>query len=310
MKNKIYLYWFKYDKGKGNFGDELNPYLIQRLSDSKVVFADYGLMFDGRLSSAKILIYRLLKNQIKASLFLKYFNLNVFVRPGILLAVGSILNFSYYSKLNVWGSGLISKDRKITKRKFYAVRGKLTREILINQGHQIPEVYGDPAILLPLVYQPKTDKKYKIGIIPHYEHYEELKNIEDENTIVINLLDDIETVIEQIVSCEKTLSTSLHGIIVSHAYQTPSLWTVFEQTDEIKLKGDDMKFEDYFSSVDIEAYPAEKFSSAVVSKFENNPKVLPDSAKIEEIQLGLLKAAPFELNNKFQSIIGNNNLPV
>jgi len=71
--------------------------------------------------------------------------------------------------------------------------------------------------------------------------YNERKDIK-----VINLINkDIELVINDILSCEKTISSSLHGLIVSDAYNIPNKWVKFND----KLCGDDTKFYDYFKSV-------------------------------------------------------------
>ena len=63
---------------------------------------------------------------------------------------------------------------------------------------------------------------------------------------VINLINtNIESVINDILSCEKTISSSLHGLIVSDAYNIPNTWVKFDNN----IKGDDTKFHDYFKSV-------------------------------------------------------------
>jgi hypothetical protein len=57
----------------------------------------------------------------------------------------------------------------------------------------------------------------------------------------------LEKVIDKIVSCTFTISSSLHGIVVSHAYNINSLWVRFADTlgkGPVDLKGD-FKFRDY-----------------------------------------------------------------
>ena len=83
-----------------------------------------------------------------------------------------------------------------------------------------------------------------------------LKHYADSEILIINLLDPIEKIITEISSCEITFSSSLHGVIVSHAYQVPSLWIKSNISSEVKLAGDDIKFADYFSSVELPEYKA------------------------------------------------------
>ena len=92
-------------------------------------------------------------------------------------AVGSILAHGYQNA-TVWGSGLLNGNTKKAKLSLHlqkldvrAVRGPLTREVLIKNGQQCPEVYGDPAVLMPMFYQPAAvDKKYKVSVIIHHTH--------------------------------------------------------------------------------------------------------------------------------------------
>lgn len=72
---------------------------------------------------------------------------------------------------------------RLEKRKLdvRAVRGPVTRAILMDYGYSVPEVYGDPAIIMPEIYKAvplKNRKKY--GLITHKDYvlnekYEENK---------------------------------------------------------------------------------------------------------------------------------------
>ena len=61
--------------------------------------------------------------------------------------------------------------------------------------------------------------------------------------MLIDPTDKWENVIDAIVSCKSVVSSSLHGLICSDAYNIPNLWI-----DEFELKEGDFKFKDYFSS--------------------------------------------------------------
>ena len=83
-----------------------------------------------------------------------------------LLAIGSIMKALRHNDV-VWGSGVMSANHKfgdLSDCKFLAIRGKLTRRILNIDCSN----YGDPALLLPLIYNPDVEKKYRVGIVEHY----------------------------------------------------------------------------------------------------------------------------------------------
>jgi pyruvyltransferase len=111
-----------------------------------------------------------------------------------------------------------------------------------------PEVYGDPALLLPLICS-ESKKKYDIGIIPHYKEYALIKNKYPDH-FVINLNNkNPKEVIKQITHCRSIISSSLHGIICAHAYGIPAAWVKFSDI----IIGDDTKYKDYFLSLGLRA---------------------------------------------------------
>ncbi len=307
MKNKINLYWFKEKKGYGNFGDELNPYIIRSISNCDVRYFDVKTILDDKVIALKTLTYSLFKKHISLGLYVKYLYSNLVSQPKILFAIGSILQYTTLNNLTVWGSGIVKKNAVFSNANFTAVRGKYTQNRLRELGYNVPSVVGDPAILLPLIYKPTISKKFKIGIIPHYIHFKQLKKMESDNVIVINLLDPIERIIDDINSCTVTLSTSLHGIITSHVYGVPSIWSFFEDIDTSPLAGDNIKFKDYFSSVNIHENKVLSFNSSTVElQVESLPQgklIVPDKSVIRKIQINLLTVAPFPLKETFKNLL-------
>jgi len=173
-----------------------------------------------------------------------------------ILMTGSILGVGSRKDTIVWGSGVIQENIKpLTNCHYRAVRGPRTLEKVKNVGVDISNiVLGDPAMLLPKIYQSNQEKKYKLGIIPHTVDYDYVrKHVMDnpdkfKNTIVIDVntkTNQIENFINIVNQCEKIVSTSLHGIICAHAYGIPAKWMKVSN----KLSGDDIKFQDHFESV-------------------------------------------------------------
>jgi len=169
----------------------------------------------------------------------------------ILLMAGSVLPV-VDSNTGVWGTGFITSGGNCKKPlQIYAVRGPLTREWLLKRGMECPEVYGDPALVLPEIYKSSVKKQYELGIVPHYidqKHPWVQKAIKDSRVLFIDILTGeggILKFIDQICSCKCIISSSLHGLICADAYKVPSLWIEFSD----KVIGHGFKFRDYFLSV-------------------------------------------------------------
>lgn len=162
------------------------------------------------------------------------------------ISIGSIAKKAKKNTL-VLGSGIMhTTDTLSPDAQWRFVRGKLTRDSIIKQGGNCPEVFGDPALLLPLICD-ESQKEYDVGIIPHYVDYEYVKSTFP-NYKVINLLNnDPLSVAKEITKCRSVISSSLHGIICAHAYGIPAAWVRFSNL----LKGDDIKFYDHYSAVEL-----------------------------------------------------------
>ncbi len=301
MSSSINLYWYKHNKGAGNFGDELNPYIIGKLTKSSVNYIDLSLMYDDKILALKVITKAFLDRRLNLGNLIRYYIFNFISQPKVFIAIGSVLQFCNISNVQVWGSGIISRQSKVPDGKYYAVRGYKTVERLKELNLDVPEVVGDPALLLPILYQSNVRKVHKISIIPHYIHFKAYKKKFGDKFHVIDLTHKIEDVIDQINQSEMTVSTSLHGIIVSHAYGIKSIRIIDNKTS---LAGDDVKFEDYYSSVHINNHTpldVHELLSLDHDELTNNVDVeyqsfsLPPSGVIEDIQANLLRVFPYEL---------------
>jgi hypothetical protein len=169
-----------------------------------------------------------------------------------IISTGSIIRLCNNNTI-VYGSGIRDKDQQLLNGLIISVRGPHTYKNFNKQHNLLHCEYGDPGLLMPLFYNPKVSKKYNLGIIPHYVDYSNVFNMYKNDNIdgkvnVINLLNsNIEEVINEILSCKYIISSSLHGLIVSDAYNIPNMWIKYDN----KIKGDDTKFHDYFESVNV-----------------------------------------------------------
>lgn len=283
------LYWWKEIP---NVGDAASEYVVSKLSKERI---KWKVPQRTLLMQLKQIIKSLLKGQFYI------YSLSEFVYPWekCLFAIGSILDYSN-NKTICWGSGFREPHSKFHGGKVFAVRGKLSRKILTDKEN-IP--LGDPALLLPLLYTPKIgEKKEFIKIIPHYLDYNNIHNQYSNKYEIVNIrTNNVEYFIDQITSSKYILSTSLHGLIIAHAYGIPALWI-----KKGPIASSSFKFYDYFSSVGIPQY--EGFTnieeilsspSCIEELFNQNSDKSQINVSLKDLQQNLLKVAPFKLKDQF-----------
>jgi len=206
------------------------------------------------------------------------------------LSTGSIIGRADSNTI-VWGSGSISGNLNLRHKnpKILAVRGPLTRDLLLKNKISCPEIYGDPGLLLPKVYSPNIEKKYKIGVVPHYVDKDtEFINYcrHNPNIKVINVKDkSVENFVDQILECETIMSSSLHGLVIADAYKVPSVWIELSKN----VIGNGFKFRDYYASIN------RTFNVARVPTRESFNEIVSDINTDFNINLAkLLKTSPFK----------------
>lgn len=150
-------------------------------------------------------------------------------------------------------------------------------------GHKCPEIYGDPAILMPLIYHPKTEVTHEYAIIPQYITEKKIRE-EYPNDIVISMnTNDYESVITKIVSCKKVITSSLHGIILAEAYGVPAVWY------RGLKKEVDFKYLDYYAST---GRKPDIIPTSIEEAMVLEPLPLPN---LKPLQEGLMKTFPYDL---------------
>ena len=272
-----------YENGKvkhENWGDDINYYFLSEICKRPIgMFNQFSLAFR--------------------------FNLKNY------LVIGSTIDMLCRENTEVWGAGIIdgTKPLKCKPKKVYAVRGPLTRKVLLEQGVDCPEIYGDPALLVSKYYQPEVKKKYKYGFIAHVSNLDKVEHfllddmpIKDrEDTLIIDLskYDKWTDIPDQICSCESIISSSLHGLIMAEAYNIPNVWIEFGKP----LIGGHFKFHDFFTSIG-------RDREEPVFVKDNKIEMKKTNENLKEWQAGhldlapLLKACPFKIKKPiYQQIL-------
>lgn len=194
-----------------NFGDQLSPVVVERLVGYRVEVADDGFKPDR-------------------------------VR---LLAIGSILHLAREGDF-VWGTGVNGNYQCAIKYRFTnlfikAVRGPLTRKFLMDELNvACPEIFGDPALLLPELY-PDIRRRPPEGdfiIIVHY--VDKYFFPKDRGNVYYADEDDWTMIVSAIVGAGLVISTSLHGLIIAEAYGIPARWLRISEHEAV------FKFKDYY----------------------------------------------------------------
>lgn len=211
-----------------------------------------------------------------------------------LYAIGSIL--PGYQDATVWGSGFgYSKPRKWYSA-FYnwfhrhyhcldirAVRGPETQRLLSEMGIPCPEIYGDPAVLMPLFYAGRSEREsQEYVIIPHYSKLGNYKNIDH---VLGTFTADYERFLDKLLEARLVISSSLHGIILAEAYGIPAIMLNDTPTEDIT------KYKDWYYSTGRYDFP---IADTVEEALMMEPALL-DKDILKAMQERLLDSFPTDL---------------
>lgn len=136
------------------------------------------------------------------------------------LSVGSVLHFAEQGDV-VWGSGI---NGKVFRQSYpstldvRAVRGPLTRAALLAHGIAVPEVYGDPALLLAHLFPEvrDLDRDTDVVVVPN------LNELDRFGPDIVSPIGDAFEVVRSIARARFVTGTSLHALIVADALGIPS----------------------------------------------------------------------------------------
>ncbi|MCC3265450.1 polysaccharide pyruvyl transferase family protein [Arthrobacter gengyunqii] len=178
-----------------------------------------------------------------------------------MVTVGSTAGWLEQDGTQVWGAGLMRPLEPAAAQRLaglrgiriHAVRGELTAAELRSQvGWTVPEVYGDPALLLPR-FLPVPDgqpSQGKVALVPHLDHrglFTDADDSQDSGVHVVDARQGMEQVVREIAGSRACISSSLHGIIVAQAYGVPWVWV---RISDAVIAGDTFKFRDFFTTVE------------------------------------------------------------
>ncbi|MDX2973430.1 polysaccharide pyruvyl transferase family protein [Kribbella solani] len=209
------MYWWRpWSPLRGNFGDELGPYLVDALFGIRTVWAEPDTCE--------------------------------------IAAAGSIIEILLSSKSTnrpvLWGSGMFWDSSGVVAADEFeitALRGCLTRARITDLDTEV--ALGDPGLLAHALLKSAPRKQYSLGIVPHFLDADrpavtQLRTWPDVK--IIDVTDPAPEVVREIAECHYILSSSLHGLVVADSVGTPNAYVAFSNDHRI---GGPNKFHDYYS---------------------------------------------------------------
>lgn len=233
------LNWLPFTKPINNFGDLIGPMVVERLLEKE------GLV-------------------------------NPVDSDKRLLSVGSIMHFANEGN-TVWGSGVLGNatldEYHFQSLDVRAVRGPKTRAFLQeNFSIDAPEVYGDPALLVPLLFpeiqkNAKHKNRFPLTVVPHFHEFRECQRKQD----LLNPQSPIMSVLDRIARSDFVVASSLHAVILAEAFGVPA--QLYQSKTEHRFK-----YEDYYLATGREAFrmassieEAIQFGGEPPMKFDSQP---------------------------------------
>jgi pyruvyltransferase len=213
-----------------------------------------------------------------------------------LVATGSLLKrlncshrlhrLGFKRRLHIWGTGSLRPEDRLEGPHFvHAVRGTLTRDRVRDAPSDV--AMCDPGLLAQHLVAPPPTRRHTLGVIPHLvdrDHPEVRAFLaQHPQAVLLDIAAPVPDLLAAIGTCERVLSSSLHGLIFADAYDVPNDWF----TASGGLIGGRHKFDDYYSVFDLKREP--------VRLQDVDPETVgADYARpgIEDVKRGLIASFP------------------
>lgn len=244
------LYWWRPGDSTENFGDELS----------------------------RVVVEKMLGHPVKRG--------TLDAKGPLLLAVGSIILHARDGD-TIWGSGIRENPLTVEKRfrqlDVRAVRGPRSREFLCKQGIKCPEIYGDPALLIPYLFPHLKRAKqptYDYIILPNRGEIDGFLPYKN----VVMPTRPWNEIVQIILQSKLVISSSLHGIILAEAFGIPARLLKMTWIEEL------IKYQDYYESTGRSQF---RYATSVASALQMGGES-PGSFDIQP----LLKSFPWDYFGK------------
>lgn len=229
-----------------------------------------------------------------------------------LVAIGSVLHFAQSGDV-VWGTGIHEKGlrqvnwKNLKEADIYALRGPRSKAQALRRAVNVTDmtVFGDPGLLSPLVWpdifatalaENNGKPTYDRCFVPHHsdepafvESGPRHNIVEELHLHIITTADTPNATASALIKCKHVISTSLHGLIVAHAFGVPATW-LHDDLGKSAKEGF-LKYNDYLASVGLEPYHyAGSLYEAATGRFAQ----LPEVNVLQSVWHSLLRAFPYE----------------
>lgn len=202
-----------------------------------------------------------------------------------LLTVGSNIHFARDGAV-VWGSGAnvsgAKREYRFKSLDVRAVRGPLTAEFLRSKGIDVPEIYGDPALLLPMLVKDRfsVTGDIPVAFVPNLN--DNLNGTQVSLDIpVISPLQSWNRCIAEILRCKFVIASSLHGLVIAEAWGIPARYVRLSEHEGI------FKYSDYYAGTGRKNYTYANSIAEAIEMGGEKPLVYDSQPLIE--------AFPFDL---------------
>lgn len=173
-----------------------------------------------------------------------------------LAAVGTIGHLLEFGKVHAWGTGFTGSDsgfglpqrppsrslgRRFGRILVHAARGPMSTAIARAAGATVTgEIWGDPVWLLPSIWPAQTIPTHDLGVVLHLTEVENpafapkpmdyarygvdpdfSSRVKIIHPMTARSVAAVRAKVEEILSCRRILSTSLHGLLIAEAYGIP-----------------------------------------------------------------------------------------